>query len=814
MMVVTKVLCIVPVAVMVALLTVGSPCRAAQEVNLAAGKSYTLDPAPNYADCINEADATELTDGHIITEPTRSLWTSDGCVGWSRVQPAVVITIDLGQVEPISGAAFYTAAGTAGVAFPLSIAVDVSEDGQIFHRAGDLVRMMEDPLPPAYGAYALACFRTYAFKTHGRYVRLRIAAADVFTFVDEIEIYAGDPSWVDQPYPTATDVPEDLYLTRLGVYQRIRRDIEWLQTTIDNKVLRRELAQLRVELEQSRYPDKVEGFRAIVPVNDMHARVLAVHGKWLASRGTKPLTIWHSDPYELLAPMEIPREAARTFDVRLMNAERRPEVFNVTNATGEARQVRFSLQGLPGGANPDHVRVFEVQSVDTREFAVVSSALLPLKVSGGHYHTTVPAGVTRQIWLAFEPTDVEPGAHRGQLILQSDGFHRELPMTMTVSTIRFPEQVTMDTFMWDYVVSNSYAIDPSNQQAARDFLANDPIMTGVEAGPGELPRPTSIHADGTIGPIGFSAWDAYVAMFPDKRVLSIFAAFNPRTKFLNQQRGTDAFNDVVAQWAKAWETHNRELGLRPKQVHILFIDEPGDAASFEATAQFCEAFRGGSDAFTLFNDPSGRALNQEHGWRLVEASDIVCPTATAFNLAADDIQQRLRDLPSRGKQLWIYQCTGPTRHFDASYFRLQAWQAFMNNATGSAFWAFGDTGNAASSWNGYNAVGATSYTAVYIDPTSIHTSKHYEAVREGAMDYEYLAMLKQRVEELRKAGVTNKTLSDAEQLLALGIEQMFEPFMDVWGRWYGTPAGQCAAADQVRLKVLTMLEALESRASR
>lgn len=799
------------ISIVMLVLAAAGVCRAAAPVNLAAGKSYTFDPAPNYAATVDAADATDLTDGKIVTDPKQSLWSYKSCVGWQHTRRAVSITIDLGKVEPIGGGAFYTAAGTAGVAFPSSIAVDVSEDGKTFHRAGDLVRLSENPLPPAYGDYAPGCFRTHALKTHGRYVRLTIIPVDVFVFVDEIEIYGGDPAWVDQPYsPSAdADVPRDLYLTRLGVYQRIRRDIEWLQTTVEDAALQQQLKALRAELEQSSYPDKVEGFRAILPVNDLHARVLAIHGKWMAAQGGNPLSVWRSDPYELLSPTQHPRDDAKMLDVRLMNGERRAAVFNITNASGEARRINFAVEGLPGGTNPGNVRVFEVQSVDTREFRVVGAALLPLVAHGGHYQTTVAAGMTRQIWLAFEPTNVAPGEHQGRVVLQSGDFHRAMPLTMTVSPVKFPEQLTLSVMMWDYVVAKSYAIVDSNQRIARDFIAADPVMIGVEAGPGQLPRPKTLGPDGKIGPIDFSAWDAYVNMFPNKRTLSIFAAFHPHTKFLNQERGTDSFNSAVAQWAKAWAAHNRELGLKPKRVQILFIDEPGNPKMFEATAQYCEAFARGSDAFSLFNDPGGRALNQEHGWRLVEASDIVCPTVTHFNRAADDIRRRLRDLPNHGKQLWFYQCAGPTRHFDTSYFRLQAWQAFMNGATGSAFWAFGDTGGAASSWNGYTSVGKTSYTAVYIDPTSIHTSKHYEAVREGSMDYEYLTMLKQRVEALQKAGVQSPALSDAEQFLASGIEQMFEPIKDEWGGWgFFKPGMQSAVAERTRLRVLTLLEAI------
>jgi hypothetical protein len=38
-------------------------------------------------------------------------------------------------------------------------------------------------------------------------------------------------------------------------------------------------------------------------------------------------------------------------------------------------------------------------------------------------------------------------------------------------------------------------------------------------------------------------------------------------------------------------------------------------------------------------------------------------------------------------------------------------------------------------------VGATSYTPAYLTPTGVSGSKHWEALREGIEDYQYLKML-------------------------------------------------------------------------
>jgi hypothetical protein len=58
--------------------------------NLAAGRSYTLWPAPDYGHCTDPGDATQLTDGLSTAD---YFWTQQGTVGWTspsyaRIRPA------------------------------------------------------------------------------------------------------------------------------------------------------------------------------------------------------------------------------------------------------------------------------------------------------------------------------------------------------------------------------------------------------------------------------------------------------------------------------------------------------------------------------------------------------------------------------------------------------------------------------------------------------------------------------------------------------------------------------------------------------
>ena len=113
------------------------PPACVEQQNIAKGRKYTLDPKPSYQYCTDPGDEIQLTDG-VYTEGY--FWTQPGTVGWSGVNP-VYITIDLEAIEPISGVSFSTAAGVAGVDWPVSILILVSEDDKTWAYAGDLVAL-------------------------------------------------------------------------------------------------------------------------------------------------------------------------------------------------------------------------------------------------------------------------------------------------------------------------------------------------------------------------------------------------------------------------------------------------------------------------------------------------------------------------------------------------------------------------------------------------------------------------------------------------------------------------------------------------
>lgn len=728
-----------------------SPARAEGPTNIALHKPYVLSVAPNYALCTDEGDATDLTDGVYPKPPEGSaLWGQKGCVGWNHARKLIFITIDLGKIEPIGGASFSSAAGGAGVSYPRSLAISVSQDGKMFHTVGDLTVLDESNPPAAYGEYSTHIYRTSKLRTKGRYVRIAAVPSAVFLFVDEIEIYRGSDDLLKQPMGgkmlSDEQLIDPLRLTQLGVHHRLRSDWHQVQAAVQSQApasvksqLLKDLDALASQLEPESYPRSLKGFKAIVPVGELDAKILAVYGQLQAARGLAPMTLWHSRPYQLLDLFAKPSGSVKELTVRMMGNEHRAEAFNLTNASAETKQVRFTVEGMPKGA----LEVSQVEYVDTREGRPVASALVGLETKEGHYTTLVPAGMTRQIWLSFDSKEIPAGTHSGQIKLSADSFDQTIALKLDVAAARMADAPALSTSFFDYIYDKMYGIVAGNQRAAAKDMPShliDAPWGSSQAVP--FPKPADFDAQGNLtGKIDYSKWDAFVKFWPGMRHYLVFAALNPTSSFAGLQPGTPVCDRALSQWSADWAKHNQSLGLKPKQAMILFIDEPS-REWFEACYKLIRPFTEGSREVGVFIDPGIHSVEDFEAARpTLELCDIIMPTLAAYYTAGPKVQALYQQLQEQGRQLGLYMCNGPVLHFDPSYYRLQPWSCYAIGATSSSYWAYGDNGGVADCWNEYTAVGATSYTPVYLTPTGVSGSKHWEALREGIEDYQYLTML-------------------------------------------------------------------------
>ncbi len=797
----------------------GSLARGA-EVNLALGRPCAVNLPPSYNTKLGKV--SDLTDGVVPqAQGTKVGWVFEGMVGWQnwiRKAKTIQITVDLGAVQPISGAALVSAGGGGIVTFPSSILVQTSEDGQTFLTAGDLVALDENGPIPVHGSAAFHTFRTTGLHTKGRYVRFMcIVPTNVFS-CGEVEVYQGQADWLREPAAgkgmTEEEAVDPLRLTQLGVRRRVLQDIRMVREVVGGAASVEGVVEavagsatpptglldaLEKDARGQVYPQKLEGFEANWPVNDLDAKVFAVRGRWLAAKGFAPLTLWRTPPYEAMDLLAEPpaKEAAakQTIELAMMLNEHRARSFNLTNASGEAASVRFRLGGLPGGANPAYVQVYEVQWLDTREGRPRDMALKPITAEGGWYATTVPAGFTRQIWLSFFPTEVKPGRYAGRIELDGGQGAGSMALNLTVAPARFPDRADFTLTMWDYLFDKDRSVTERNQAAMKGLflsrMGNMPWLNWLR-----MKEMAHFDADGNLaGPVDWGRWDAFVKFWPGVRHYATFLSVKDVFK-----EGSPQFKQAVSSFAAEWARHNKTLGLKPGQVVVAFGDEPRTDGMFAKQAMLAGAFKAGTRDILIHINPTPRDFEKmPHARGALELADVIMPPRSrldeALGKAQGQLYQTLRD---DGKLFWSYSCWG-AKQFPAAYYRLQPWTLFAQfgrDGNGEGFWALGDSA-VANSWNDYTAYGRVDYSPLYLAPDRAATSKLWEAAREGVEDWQVLKMLADGGE----AALARK--------IAGGV---YDQVRKTWGASsYGlTPASDPASqvAERGRLEALKGLERL------
>lgn len=777
--------------------------------NVALHKPYTLEPNPNYADCTDDPQRTVLTDG-VYTQGY--YWVQKTTVGWVHSRP-VIITLDLGQVEPIAGLSYSTAAGVAGVVWPAGIRIMVSDDGKVWTAVGDLVALSNKRGAPPPTPYRLHRFVTGDLQTRGRYVAL-IVDQTPYTVVDEIEAYRGQEAWLSQAPPGRKVTMSPKEYQRIaqvaGLAQaRMRADLAEVVKGLDQAQLSEaEQARLRARAEALRgeidaWEDVPEGFTTVLPLNDLHARIYALQAPLLRARGYRGLTAWGGYRYDMLQPLQAPAQPPAkppTLSARMMRNEHRAEVVNLTNATDGPLTATVKASGL--GRYAAALTLREVIFTDTRELKPVASALGPKTPADKGLQVPIPAGMTRQIWLDFATDNIPAGNARVALTVTSGRGKQTVPLALHVAPFGMPAEFSVAIGGWD----------ETNNYGGYDVTAeNMPLLIanlrehGVNmpwSNPQVMPTPGQYDAAGNMtAPPDFTAWDEWVERWKGARCWGLFP--NVKSSFAGEAMGTPRFNKMVGAWATAWVQHAAAQGIKPSQIMILLVDEPSRDEQDQIIIAWAKALHAAQPELVVWNDPI-HADPAKVDPEFYAESDVLCPNATLFFRGGKPYQDFFVAQREARRELWFYNTSGPSKLLDpVSYYRGQFWLNLKYGGQGSCYWAFGD--EAGNSWNAY-VQPRTCYSPLFISKTTITDAKQMEAIREGAEDYEYFAMLRARVAELERQGVTSALVAEAKTLLVTGPEQAVAIMGADKQEWVAPKDRR--VMDRVRLQALDLLERL------
>lgn len=736
-------------------------------VNIAKGAGYTLTPAPRYEHCTDPGDATQLTDG-VYTEG--HFWTQASTVGWSGCTP--VIMLDLGKVQAIRGVSYSTAAGVAGVQWPEKITLLTAGEDKQLHEIGDLAAISNKRSTPNAEGYRLHRFQTDELKTWGRYIAL-VVQAEPFIFVDEIEVYAGEPAWLDTPLPAPgyADVNafHDQTRIREGVRRRIKRDIgavtkDTLSASISKRIRKHILKELEhvTEAVETLTLQPGNDFRTILPLNPLHAQVFRAQARLWKAQGNPPLVLWQNNPWDPL-PLtgNPPKTGTPRIGMHMMANEYRSGAFNISNTQQDDIQLHLRFTGLPGGDAPAYITVHEVLWTDTRDGKPVAAALPEAAKANDGYHISVPSGITRQVWFTFHPVDIEATAYTGSIEISGGGANLQVPILLKVYPLRFPDTPRLHMGGWDYTDRpKMYEVTPENKEAfirhLREHFVDSPWATGAVLPPG------AYDATGAMTvPPDTSAFDAWVKLWPGAAQYCVFPSVGG--KFTSFPMNTPAFESAVKAWSVFWAEHARTMEVQPEQLALLLVDEPREQEQDAVILAWAKVIRAANTGIRVWEDPIYHDMSKALP-DMLAACHVLCPNRQIF-LAADDAYRNVfAQYRDQGTTLEFYSCSGPARLLDPyRYYRLQPWHCWIYGAKASYFWAFGD-GGGTSSWNEY-LLPRSAYTPLFLDATTVTPGKQMEACREGLEDYEYLAMLQDAIQTASGKGITGEPLDRAKAVL-------------------------------------------------
>lgn len=759
--------------------------------NIARGKPYTLSPHPGYAHSRDAGDKTQLTDG-VYSEGY--FWTQKSTIGWQNAHPAT-IAIDLGEVQPIRGMSYNSAAGVAGVVWPLSAYVFVSEDNKTWHYAGNLIEMaLANGQPPAEG-YGVHRYWTDQMRTRGRYVTLQIPSSGAYTFVDEIEIYRGEDAWLTDGEPGEPIVSPQQFFKSRELTDAVRRRLRDDMQTIFDSLGQAPPPELVRAVAAVDVPPR-DDFRTVFPLNDLHRRIYRHQARAWRQAGLKGVVLWQTNPWDMLSPTQPPRTGGAKIDLAMMRGETRGAAFNLSNATDQAVIYQsVKVQGLPPGA----VTVHEAPFTDTKSGVAVVAALPTLDGRP----LVIDAGLTRQVWLSVNTAKVSAGEHRGRVILEPGGPH--VPIKLKVYPFDMPAAPTLHVGGWDYTNNDAmYDITVENRDALIEHLRQRYVDTPW-ATSAVLPRGRYDDQGYMTAKPSTQNFDKWVDRWPDARRYLVFASVNE--KMDRFEMNTEPFNRAVGAWATYWTHHAKSRGINPDQFGMLLVDENHSIKQDKIIVAWADAIHAAQPDVIVWQDPTYRDPTQGMP-EMFAKSHVLSPNLTIWITQGESYADFFLKQRDAGRELWFYQCSGPGKLLDPySYHRLQQWFCWHYDAKGSCFWAFGDS-NGASSWNEYMArIGA--YTPMFLDKTTVTAGKHMEAIREGVQDYETLLMLRDRVAALTRQGEQNKTLDEARKLLDEAAPRVIGFMMTDSNQIKWDQDKDRTVADQVRREVLEVMMRLK-----
>lgn len=755
------------------LLAVDVPCLAQDGqdwVNIALGHECDFAPEPNWPYSVdpNNPNACHwaLTDGVVLlkepndpNDPNYTPWYMNDrrTVGWAFVPRPIVIRIPVaGEDDPpraIAGVRLHCGAMPENTVFwPFAAYILVSDDGVNYHDVGELVTLSRaENLSPPTSGYELWWFRTTTLQTHGKYVALVLSSFHSL-FVDEVEVYEGDPNWLEVGLPgTAWQVESNGNIAplrgqywqwrepRFCVEKRWRDHYDTLLDLVNAKIPANQYSQEHTEalgrlaaaaqnittVATSCYPNDPNDpndpwHRMMYPIDlepldpndpdDIHSNLFRVQALVWRTLGQPSLSVWQTGLWDHLSPFdEPPATPSPELDVFLLGNEARSACLNLTNSTDQPMTVTLRVEDLPGGTNPAYVKVHQIEWTDTKLDDLYETPSALIEVSADPDYTVLAhSGLHRQVWFTFRSLSLAPGVYQGTLrVTPSVGSQTTVPITLRVFPLTCPAQPSLAAMGWDHTnETGMYGLTPTNRgpivARLREYLVDATMASANAMPPGEY------DANGNmIATPSTSNFDAWVNLWQGAR--TYFVCLGPM--FHGQQlpcADGAVFRAKIQAWCDFWAGHAISLGVDPSQIVLHIWDEPSTDDQADCTRLYAEAINGTNTGLRVMeNHTFFREWHQQSQAirDMLDTCDVLMPGRDDWILSPSDpndpndpivaMRTYYQGRLAQGAELGLYDSMYAVMLLDPyKYYRLQGWSAIRHNLRYIGGWCYTHVGGA------------------------------------------------------------------------------------------------------------------------
>ena len=702
--------------------------------NLALNKSYIFSTLPNYEYSDRSHDNTSLTDG-IYT--SGNFWRSSTTVGWQS-QKDVTITIDLKKTEPIGIVTFNTVRDIkSNINFPQNIFVFISDDNVSFKYVGDAADTT-DNLP---GNNEVRKFILNNINQSARYVLLKIIPHGSYIFCDEIEVLQGKK--VNNSTKDLISINSLMQVTDslkvLGyMHKAISKAVEKLESLQDTKSDRtaKEFTEYSTILNNKNLSKN--------ELEIVKSNVAKRHANNLREKFNSPFILEKYNPWDIPNEFLEPKENASVLNYQFLVAKDDVQYgsFMIINSDVTPQKISFKVST---NTSINNIELYKVAYIQSSNYTLIPDPLLKIDD-----YTTIDPGVSEMF--LFKITGNKIGSTNSAITISSNEKKATVNIGTQVLGLFTNNKIEgLNVNVWAYLTNPM--LKDHKEEVAEDLKLHH--VNTMVIPPAILPNMETVD---------FNNFTSYLSNLKGVKniLLMCNSIVNRRNGYKGAQFMSDEWKKSFIQWYGTMKKLIDENGFPDSQIYLYPYDEvqANNIGDFKNLILWAKKAIPGVKFYATLNEK----VAIDSILPLVDIAQII-PSLGGMD-----------KLPPHQCDVWVYSGYTPSRALSAyGYYRLMAWDAFVNDYKGIGFWNYADerNGNALNLISGGLPNPAGSYSVIYNDTTgNIISSRRWEAFKLGIEDYEILEVYKNKFGVQKAKELAQKVISDPSNTSLADIAKM------------------------------------------